>query len=71
MKKMLHDTLEEMSELLSQRGVKVTFRSTPRQSSCYGADLDSVGYVGTVTYWPETLFEFQFNSCTSGEVVFL
>jgi len=28
-------------------------------------------YVGTITHWPESSYEMQFNSCSTGEVVIL
>jgi hypothetical protein len=70
MKNMLEDVLEAKSEFLVRYGIKVSFRA-PCYGSC-GADLDSSQYVGGITYWPErSLFEFQFNSCKSGDVIIL
>lgn len=70
MTNMLKDVLEAKSELLKHCGIKVSFANAPQQGS-YSANLDSNKYVGTITYWPKGRFEFQFNSCESGEVVVL
>ncbi|EGW21447.1 hypothetical protein [Methylobacter tundripaludum] len=70
MNNMLKDALEVKDELLVRYGIKVSFRA-PCYGSC-GADLESSQYVGGITYWPEkSLFEFQFNSCKSGDVIIL
>ncbi len=36
-----------------------------------GIDLDSARFVGSIAHWPPDVFEFQFNSCATGEVVVL
>jgi len=33
--------------------------------------IDSDKYVGTITHWPESNYEVQFNSCCTGDLVIL
>lgn len=48
----------------------VTYDDTLLPRSCC-ANLDSARYIGTITHWPKTLYEFQFNDASSGAVVLL
>ncbi len=70
MKNSLRNVLEFHGDLISSHGIVLSFKDENINGS-YSVNMDSSKYVGTVTYWPETQFEFQFNSCSSGEVVFL
>ena len=70
MKKCLRGVLKSHDDLISRHGIALSFKDENIDGS-YSVNMDSSKYVGTVTYWPETRFEFQFNSCNSGEVVFL
>jgi len=70
MKNLLKIVLESLSSLLEGYGYTVKYVEGSPVGVC-SANLDSSKYVGTVTYWPDTRFEFQFNSCESGEVVIL
>lgn len=54
---------------LRERGYAPRVREKGFASS--GIDLDSARFVGTIAYWPPDVFEFQFNSCATGEVVVL
>jgi len=66
----LKDVLNAKRDLLANNKVKVSFTDGQQEGS-YSANLDSTKYVGTITYWPDSRFEFQFNSCKSGDVVIL
>ena len=63
----LDQIVRSLEPRLSARGIVATF-SEGSQSSSFSVNLDSKRYVGTVTQWPESQFEFQFNSCASGNV---
>lgn len=70
MKNLLKVVLESLSSLIESHGFTVKIvEGTP--VGVYSANLDSSKYVGTITYWPDTRFEFQFNSFESGEVTIL
>jgi len=50
------------------------FRVSCRQHTSGGCsiDLDSSSIVGTIAHWPEKMkFEFQFNSCRTGDVLLI
>lgn len=64
----LKHVLNAKRDVLAKDGIVVTFADGYQQGS-YSANLDSSKYVGTITFWPENRFEFQFNSCESGDVV--
>ncbi len=66
----LKDVLNTKGDLLASNEIKVSFTDGQQRGS-YSANLDSAKYVGTITYWPDSRFEFQFNSCESGDVVIL
>ena len=70
MRDSLKNVLDAQSDLIASRGIALSFKDESVDGS-YSVNMDSQQYVGTVVYWPETQFEFQFNSCSSGEVVFL
>jgi len=70
MKNLLKAVLDSMSDLFSRYGITSTFIEGAFGGSC-SANLDSSKYVGTVTHWPESRFEFQFNDCVSGDVILL
>lgn len=66
----LERAIEDSREFLTRHGVVVTYDATGLPRSC-SANLDSDELVGTITHWPTTRFEFQFNNACSGEVVVL
>ena len=66
----LKNVLDAKKDLLVNSGIIVSF-TNGQQLGSYSANLDSAEYVGTITYWPESRFEFQFNSCESGDIVIL
>ncbi len=66
----LKNILLEKSKLLHSLGIRQTIRDEP-QAGSYSVDLDSTKYVGGIMYWPSGLYEFQFNSCESGNVILL
>ena len=70
MKNSLKNVLESHDDLISSHGIALSFKDENIVGS-YSVNMDSSKYVGTVVYWPEAQFEFQFHSCASGEVVFL
>jgi len=70
MKNLLEIVLESLSSLLESYGFTIKFMEG-NPVGVHSANVDSSKYVGTITYWPDTRFEFQFNSCESGEVTIL
>lgn len=66
----LEKAIENSREFLIQRGVTVTYETASLPYSC-SANLDSAEYIGTITHWPNTRFEFQFDDARSGEVAVL
>lgn len=66
----LKTVLEEQQSILESHGVSISYDDSRSPDSC-SANLDSDSYVGTITHWPDSRFEFQFNSCKTGDVVLL
>lgn len=62
--------LAENKEYLQEKGLSVNFDDGQLPRSCSVA-IDSDKYVGTITHWPESSYEVQFNSCSTGDVVIL
>ena len=62
--------LAENKEYLEERQLSVKFDGALMPRSCSVA-IDSNKYVGTITHWPESNYEIQFNSCSTGDVVIL
>jgi len=60
-------SIRSIEDRLITSGVVVTYSETDSQESD-SVNLDSERFVGTVTHWPESRFEFQFNRCDNGEV---
>lgn len=63
----LNRSVQSLESRLSANGTAVTYSEASHGSSS-GVNLDSEKFVGAITYWPESLFEFQFNRCDTGEV---
>lgn len=70
MKNLLKIVLESLSSFLESYGFTVSFVEN-NPAGVYSANIDGKKYIGTVTYWPDSRFEFQFNSCNSGDVTVL
>ena len=66
----LKKVLDSQSNLITSSGIVLSFRDESIDGS-YSVNMDTQEYVGSVVYWPEAHFEFQFNSCSSGKVIFL
>ena len=62
--------LAENKEYLEGLQYSVDFDGAQMPRSCSVA-INSDKYIGTITYWPESTYEVQFNSCASGDVVIL
>lgn len=67
---LLEKFLVDNTEYLEQRQYSVDFDDSQMPRSCSVA-IDSKKYVGTITHWPESSYEMQFNSCSTGDVVIL
>lgn len=63
----LNRSMQSLESRLSANSTAVTYSESLHGGST-GVNLDSEKFVGTITYWPESLFEFQFNRCDTGEV---
>ena len=66
----LKNVLETHTKLISSSGISWKFKEENIDGS-YSVSMDSEKHVGTVTFWPEKKFEFQFNCCRTGEMVLL
>lgn len=62
--------LTENKKYLEERQLSAKFDGAQMPRSCSVA-IDSDKYVGTITHWPESNYEVQFNSCSTGDVVIL
>lgn len=71
MKNALRNCLATHEDLIDEKGYKVSIVNSDRNDG-YAANLDGNRYVGTIGYWQRNnLFEIQFNSCDSGDVILL
>ncbi|MCD4751013.1 MAG: hypothetical protein K8R59_16700 [Thermoanaerobaculales bacterium] len=68
---LLLEWLEMAKAELEDSGYVCRVQDPSRSKTCTAVDLDGRRFIGTVSYWPPDKFEFQFNSCDSGEVVVL
>ena len=66
----LTSALFQIERILKSEGITLSYDDT-RWPSSHCAFLDSASHIGTITFWPKALFEFQFNSTLSGDVVLL
>jgi len=62
--------LQSLRTLISEKGYTAVLKEDSMPRSC-SIDVDGSKYVGTITGWPNGIFEFQFNSCKTGDVVIL
>ena len=70
MNDLLSQWITQNRSTLEARGFVITLKKQ-HVGGCYGVDLGSSTVVGSIAYWPPELFEFQFNSCATGDVVVL
>ena len=68
MNDLLSAWIGEHRSKLEAHGFKVTLNK-PHAGGSHSVNLDSPSVVGTITHWPDEQFEFQFNSCETGDVV--
>lgn len=54
---------------LERKGYSVNFMEY-EQGQC-SVNIDGCEYVGTIVYWPEDLYEVQFNNARNGEIALL
>jgi len=67
---LLEKFLAKNKAYLEEQQLSADFDGTQMPRSCSVA-IDSDKHVGTITHWPESNYEMQFNSCITGEVVIL
>ncbi len=68
---LLLDWFSNAEAKLRQPGWSWQIQKSTSPSSAIGINFRSESLVGTIAHWPPDLFEFQFNSCETGDVVFL
>lgn len=66
----LKDWLYSVSNEFNRLGISVNISDGYLPES-YSVNLDSIKFVGTICFWPSDKFEFQFNSCDTGDVILL
>ena len=66
----LRNFFDTYNNSLKRRGLDITFKSGVLPGNC-SMDINSDSFVGTITFWTPQSFEFQFNDCGSGNVLFL
>ena len=71
MSNLLFQAVKELEVELISAGFAIEYKKPEHANSAFSVNLDSESYVGTVCYWPESTFEFQFNSCKTGNVALL
>ena len=67
---MIKEWIEKSRNELENKGLEISTFSDD-DASCISVNIDSDRLVGTVCFWEPYTFEFQFNDCESGDVVFL
>jgi hypothetical protein len=67
---LLADWVSNAKSVLEKQGMSVRFNDggLPKSTS---VDLDGDRFVGTISHWQPNVFEFQFNSAKTGDVVVL
>ena len=68
MSNVLVDWLEAFGPGLTEQGYRIGEINRGAQGSV-SIQIDSKSVVGTICWWPEDTVEFQFNSCSTGEVL--
>lgn len=66
----LKDWLNDVSHELDNLGIRVSI-ANGYQPGSYSVNLDGYNFVGTLCFWPNDKFEFQFNNCNTGNVILL
>jgi len=67
----LSQILKELEQRIAENSYSVKTNTSTREGNSYSVDIDGNGYIGTICYWPDTTFEFQFNDAGSGIVAVL
>ena len=70
MNNILEKWVDESSQRFLDKSFSVTMCAGENEASS-SVNLDCRDYVGTITFWPPSTVEIQFNSCLTGEVVHL
>ena len=71
MSQFLKQAIKEMGNELDSAGYTIKYKEPEHANGAFSVNLDGESYVGTVCFWPESLFEFQFNSYSTGDVAVL
>lgn len=71
MSQLLCQAIRELEGELVSAGYSINYKEPEHTNSAFSVDLDCESYVGTVCFWPESLFEFQFQDCATGKVAVL
>jgi hypothetical protein len=66
----LKDWLNDASNEFDTLGI-ISSISNGYQPDSYSVNLDSSKFVGTICFWPDNKFEFQFNDCNTGDIILL
>jgi hypothetical protein len=70
MKDLLSKWIGKRRTELEAYGFQVTL-TEPHAGGSHSVNIDSPFIIGTITYWPDDRFEFQFNSCKTGDVLLI
>lgn len=70
MRNLLADWVTSAKPVLEKQGMSVRVNDSGLPK-CVSVDLDGDRFVGGICHWRPNVFEFQFNSVTTGEVVVL
>lgn len=71
MSQLLNQAIKEMEGELVSAGYTIKYKEPEHANGAFSVNLDGESYVGTVCFWPESLFEFKFASCATGDVTVL
>ncbi len=71
MPNVIDDWLKNYSQDIKDKGFVVSSPNNEAGDTATSFNIDSEEIVGTVSFWEPNIYEVQFNSCKSGEVVFL
>jgi|GEM_PF-4955347 len=66
----LKDWLNDVFNELRNLDISVTISDGYKPKS-YNVNMDSNKFVGTICFWPDDIFEFQFNDCKTGDIILL
>lgn len=71
MSQLLCQAIKELEDELVSAGYSINYKEPAHTNGAFSVDLDCESYVGTVCFWPESLFEFQFQNCATGKIAVL